>query len=104
MITPTSYSSSSKSENEKFFLWTQKFVGKESYLNPILLDTFLANKTFSKNVELYPDKLRNLKGKVVKVGSIVYIPYVISKFVVRFFAYTFSFGTTSKAPKKSFNY
>lgn len=94
MITPSSSNSSplrtssypsstsSKSVEEKFLLWTQEFVGKESYLNPILLDTFLANQSFQNNEELYPDKLRDLKGKVVKVSSIVYVPYVISKFVV----------------------
>lgn len=86
----SSYSSSlsSKSMDEKFFLWTQEFVGKESYLNPILLDTFLANQTFQNNVELYPDKLRNLQGKLVKVSAIVYVPYVISKFVVSQSFYT----------------
>lgn len=82
-LSPTS----SNSVDEKFLLWTQEFVGKESYLNPILLDTFLANQTFQNNVELYPDKLRNLEGKVVKVSAIVYVPYVISKFVVSLSSY-----------------
>lgn len=38
------------------------------------------NKT--NNVELYPNKLLNLSGRSIKVGSISYIPYVVTNYVV----------------------
>ncbi|XP_016969094.2 uncharacterized protein LOC108037123 [Drosophila rhopaloa] len=64
-----------------FELWTQKFVGAFSNLDALLLDAFLPNETFAKRVELYPNKLLNLQGRSLLVGSITYVPYTITNYV-----------------------
>lgn len=69
-------------QNINFELWTQKFVGVAGNLDAVHLDSFEPSKTFTKNVELYPNKLINLKGRALRVGSITYIPYVVSNYVV----------------------
>ncbi|XP_039948055.1 uncharacterized protein LOC120766544 isoform X1 [Bactrocera tryoni] len=62
-------------------LWTQKFVGASGNLEALLLDAFLPNETFARNVELYPNKVNNLRGRTIRVGSITYIPYVVANYV-----------------------
>nr|QKN21513.1 ionotropic receptor [Zeugodacus tau] len=62
-------------------LWTQKFVGARGNLEALLLDAFLPNETFARNVELYPNKVSDLRGRNIRVGSITYIPYVVANYV-----------------------
>jgi len=65
-----------------FELWTQKFVGAFGNLDALLLDAFLPNETFANRVELYPNKLLNLQRRSLLVGSITYVPYTITNYVV----------------------
>jgi len=65
-----------------FELWTQKFVGAVGNLDALLLDAFLPNETFANRVELYPNKLLNLQRRSLLVGSITYVPYTITNYVV----------------------
>lgn len=67
-----------------FELWTQKFVGAFGNLDAVRLDAFLPNETLGKTerVELYPNKLLNLQGRSLRVGSITYVPYTITNYVV----------------------
>ncbi|XP_053952190.1 uncharacterized protein LOC128859312 [Anastrepha ludens] len=64
-----------------FQLWTQKFVGTNGNLDAMLLDEFLPNGTFSQNAELFPNKVSNMRGRTLRVGSITYIPYVVTNYV-----------------------
>ncbi|KAH8336597.1 hypothetical protein KR074_011987 [Drosophila pseudoananassae] len=66
-----------------FELWTQKFVGAFGNLDAVRLDAFLPNETLGKTerVELYPNKLLNLQGRSLRVGSITYVPYTITNYV-----------------------
>ncbi|EDV30287.2 uncharacterized protein Dana_GF23026 [Drosophila ananassae] len=66
-----------------FELWTQKFVGAFGNLDAVRLDAFLPNETLAKTerVELYPNKLLNLQGRSLRVGSITYVPYTITNYV-----------------------
>ncbi|XP_055842665.1 uncharacterized protein LOC129909618 [Episyrphus balteatus] len=59
-------------------LWTQKFIGPSDNLKPMHLDTYLGNGKFAQNVELYPNKILNMAGRVLEVSSVTYIPYVVS--------------------------
>jgi len=56
---------------------THRFVGS----NPgteVWLDTWLAGKGFLEGADLYPNKMRNLQGKMVKVAALPnYPPYTI---------------------------
>ncbi|XP_061392752.1 uncharacterized protein LOC133328218, partial [Musca vetustissima] len=66
-----------------FELWTQKYVGAVGNLDAIHLDTFLAEtRAFAKNVELYPNKLRNLQQRVMRASSLTYLPYVKTDYVL----------------------
>lgn len=65
-----------------FELWTQKFVGGSGNLDAILLDAFLPNETFANRVELYPNKLLNLERRTLRMGSITYVPYTVTNYVV----------------------
>ncbi|XP_058984610.1 uncharacterized protein LOC101895628 [Musca domestica] len=65
-----------------FELWTQKYVGAEGNLDAMHLDTFQAeNMAFAKNVELYPNKLRDLQERVMRASSLTYLPYVKTDYV-----------------------
>ncbi|KAH8280162.1 hypothetical protein KR018_012567 [Drosophila ironensis] len=66
-----------------FELWTQKFVGASGNLDAVRLDAFLPNETLAEaeRVELYPNKLLNLQGRSLRVGSITYVPYTITNYV-----------------------
>uniref|UniRef100_A0A1I8PFK8 Ionotropic glutamate receptor C-terminal domain-containing protein n=1 Tax=Stomoxys calcitrans TaxID=35570 RepID=A0A1I8PFK8_STOCA len=72
----------SKYHNINFELWTQRYVGAEGNLNAIHLDTFWGLcRIFAKNVELYPNKLKNLQRRVMRVGTLTYLPYVKTNYV-----------------------
>ncbi|XP_075161285.1 ionotropic receptor 92a [Haematobia irritans] len=94
--TPSTSSSSSSSSSSpltqeqanikyhdiNFELWTQRYVGAEGNLNATHLDTFWGrSRLFAKNVELYPNKLQNLERRVMRVGSLTYVPYVKTNYV-----------------------
>uniref|UniRef100_A0A1A9WSE8 Ionotropic glutamate receptor C-terminal domain-containing protein n=1 Tax=Glossina brevipalpis TaxID=37001 RepID=A0A1A9WSE8_9MUSC len=65
-----------------FELWTQKYVGTVGNLDAKHLDTYLGReRTFIKNTELYPNKLTNLEGRIIRIGSHTYLPYVVTNFV-----------------------
>ncbi|XP_055847718.1 uncharacterized protein LOC129913189 [Episyrphus balteatus] len=62
-------------------LWTQKYVGIEDNFDAVYLDTyFVENRSFARNVDLYPNKLVNMLGRTMAVASVTYFPYVISYF------------------------
>lgn len=63
-------------------MWTQKFVGASGNLDALLLDAFLPNETFTRNAELYPNKVNNMRGRTIYVGSVTYRPYVVANYVV----------------------
>lgn len=63
-------------------LWTQKFVGGSGNLDAIFLDAFLPNETFAQRAELYPNKLLNLQRRALRLGSITYVPYTVTNYVV----------------------
>lgn len=66
--------------NDSLDLLTQKFVGIENNKLPLILDTFLLmNGTFRLNAILYPDKLKDLEGRVVIVSAIDYLPYTTAE-------------------------
>lgn len=65
-----------------FELWTQKFVGASGNLDAVLLDAFLPNETFARRVELYPNKLLNLQRRTLRMGSVTYVPYTVTNYVV----------------------
>lgn len=65
-----------------FELWTQKFVGASGNLDAVLLDAFLPNETFASQVELYPNKLLNLQQRTLRMGSVTYVPYTVTNYVV----------------------
>lgn len=65
-----------------FELWTQKFVGASGNLDAVLLDAFLPNETFARRVELYPNKLLNLQQRTLRMGSVTYVPYTVTNYVV----------------------
>lgn len=68
-----------------FELWTQQYGGAEGNLNAIHLDTYISgNGTFAKNVQLYPNKLWNLHQRTMRIGSLTYVPYVKTYYVVSF--------------------
>ncbi|XP_030371626.1 uncharacterized protein LOC115621922 [Scaptodrosophila lebanonensis] len=67
-----------------FELWTQKFVGASGNLDAVRLGAFLPNETFAGNgptVELYPNKLLDLKRRTLRMGSITYVPYTDTNYV-----------------------
>lgn len=63
-------------------LWTQKFVGGSGNLDAMFLDAFLPNETFANRAELYPNKLLNLQRRALRLGSITYVPYTVTNYVV----------------------
>ncbi|XP_017489126.1 PREDICTED: uncharacterized protein LOC108377379, partial [Rhagoletis zephyria] len=67
--------------NNSIQLWTQKYIGTNGNLNVLLLDVFWPNETFARNVELFPNKLNNMEGRTIHVGTTTYIPYVVSNYV-----------------------
>lgn len=68
-----------------FELWTQQYGGAEGNLNAIHLDTYISgNGTFAKNFQLYPNKLWNLQQRTMRIGSLTYVPYVKTYYVVSF--------------------
>lgn len=72
-----------KNRDINFELWTQRYVGAEGNLNAIQLDTFRGQSLlFAKNAQLYPNKLRNLQRRVMRVGTLTYVPYVKTNYVV----------------------
>lgn len=79
-------STTSSRRDINFELWTQKFVGAFGNLDAVRLDAFLPNETFAERqqqrVELYPNKLLNLQRRSLLVGSITYVPYTITNYVV----------------------
>lgn len=69
-----------------FELWTQQYGGAEGNLNAIHLDTYFSlNGTFDKNAQLYPNKLWNLQQRTMRIGSLTYVPYVKTYYVVSSF-------------------
>nr|ARO70543.1 antennal ionotropic receptor 41a-2 [Dendrolimus punctatus] len=66
-------------EGISFDLVTHKYVGLDSEVyQPLYLDRWNSiTKTFEKNVNLFPNDIRNLQGKTVRVGCFTYKPYVL---------------------------
>lgn len=70
-------------DEHSFDLITSQFVGRFNNTSPILLDTFYGrNTTFKQNANLFPDKLSNLKQRVVRLALFNYIPYTVWEEVV----------------------
>lgn len=70
-------------QNDDFNLFTQKWVGTNTNNEEIqLINIFQKNKTFFKNKNLFPNKLKNMKKRDMRVSSIIYKPYVIGNYVV----------------------
>lgn len=71
-------------DNINFELWTQKFAGTTNNLDGIHLNTYLSSKLEWKgsNLDFYPDKLRNLQGRTLRLGALTYMPYISTTFVV----------------------
>ncbi|CAD7084259.1 unnamed protein product [Hermetia illucens] len=58
--------------------WTQQYNGIGGNYQATLLATFKTNDSSLNLESLLPDKLKDLKGKHLKVSSITYLPYTIS--------------------------
>ncbi|KAK9892095.1 hypothetical protein WA026_018297 [Henosepilachna vigintioctopunctata] len=62
--------------SDTFELWTHNFVASENMNELKLLDIFFAeNKSFLFETNLYPDKLKNFEGRVLKITCFNYAPY-----------------------------
>ncbi|GAB0095110.1 Ionotropic glutamate receptor [Sergentomyia squamirostris] len=72
-----------RTKDYNFELITQKFVTDSKIEEGLILDTLQQNETFSnsRQVDLFPDKLKDLQGKIFKMGALTYIPYVLIKHV-----------------------
>lgn len=70
-----------KTMNE-FELFTPKFQGREENESMIALNRLYSNSTFQTNASLYPDKIYNLGGRIVKAATVTYTPYAYIKTVV----------------------
>ncbi|XP_077285106.1 putative glutamate receptor [Arctopsyche grandis] len=59
-------------------LATHKYVGTHGNGELVILDRWRSNnKTFARNTYLFPDKLTNMQGRVLKVATFSYKPYSI---------------------------
>lgn len=66
-----------------FDLITTKFVSRFNSTDAVLLDTFYGeNGTFQQNANLFPDKINNLDGRIVRLALFNYKPYAVWKEVV----------------------
>lgn len=69
----------SQNDSQVFHVITQKFVGAKNTSMPIHVAAYDGHsKTFQNgNVNLFPNKLLNMQGKHLKVGTMLYVPYDI---------------------------
>lgn len=68
-----------------FKMLTQKFNGADDSKSVLLLDTFLVNGSFKDGAQLFPDKMFDLDGKNLRMSTLTYVPYTITKSVVRYY-------------------
>lgn len=66
-------------DDEIMDLISSKFVGRYNNSDPILIDSFnCSTQTFlNGNYNLFPNKLLNLEGRIVKLTLMNYAPYTI---------------------------
>ncbi|XP_055382447.1 ionotropic receptor 21a-like [Condylostylus longicornis] len=68
-------------DETKIEFWTKNFIGPtiSDSKKIIHLNTyFILNRTFQYNINLYPDKLYNLMGKIIKLGTFDYRPFIVA--------------------------
>lgn len=66
-------------ENQDYALLTHKYVGKEQNESPVLLDLwFSTNQSFLYNTLLYPNKITNQEGRILRTAFFTYEPYSIT--------------------------
>ncbi|XP_066262231.1 glutamate receptor ionotropic, kainate 4-like [Euwallacea similis] len=59
-------------------IWTHRYVGFENSNEIYLLDKwFRANQSFMLEQNLFPDKLKNQEGRVLRTAIFSYMPYII---------------------------
>jgi hypothetical protein len=63
--------------NFSFQLITHKYTGTTDASDPVLLDTWVPNKGFFQDANLFPDKLHNLMGKPFYITTLQYAPFVV---------------------------
>lgn len=60
-----------------FSIWTHSYVG-DDVRKRVLLDLWYSkNRTFLSNIDLFPKKLKNQKGRVLRMATFTYEPYTI---------------------------
>ncbi|XP_050515869.1 uncharacterized protein LOC114324953 [Diabrotica virgifera virgifera] len=66
------------SQLESYSLWTHKYMELDNNCEKVLLDVWYSkNKSFVFDNNLYPDKLKNQMGRVLKLATMHYVPYNI---------------------------
>ncbi|XP_050306285.1 uncharacterized protein LOC126743299 [Anthonomus grandis grandis] len=65
-------------QHKSFNIWTHQYIGQGENNKPLLMDKwFSVNKSFLYERNLFPDKLTDQKGRVIKLAVFNYEPYVI---------------------------
>ncbi|ENN78215.1 hypothetical protein YQE_05367, partial [Dendroctonus ponderosae] len=64
--------------SQVFDIWTHKYTGRTGNNKPFLLDKWFAeNASFLHNNNLFPNKLGNQEGRILKLAVFPYEPYVV---------------------------
>jgi hypothetical protein len=59
-------------------LGTNKFAGKDGHQDLIILDEWnYSNSSFVRDLNLFPDKLLDLKGKTIRIATFFCKPYIL---------------------------
>lgn len=75
-----------------YSLWTHQYMGFSENNKPYLLDKWLSeNSSFLLNNNLFPDKITNQKGRILRSAVFQYAPYVIvGKWILEYFSLSIS--------------
>lgn len=64
--------------SQVYSIWTHKYTGRTGNNKPFLLDKwFTENASFLHNNNLFPNKLSNHEGRMLKLAVFPYEPYVV---------------------------